>query len=146
MGDTPSKPQFRVSKNGIEARQDAEIKALRNDFAEYRSYDIKIHERLGDKVDGVVGKVDGVVSKLGAYTFAGKLVWGLVGIFLASLAGLFGWQTARISHLHDKMDSLNSRLSRIEAIDQHLDTDLDNLRYQIRELRKHLDRNGGREE
>ena len=138
MGDTPTK-QYRVTKDNTEARQDEEIRKLRDDFAAYRSDDIRIHRELTELVTGVAGT-------LGKYTFAGKLVWGLVGIFLASLAGLFGWQTARISHLHEKMDNLNARLSKIEAIDQHLDTDLGNLRYQIRELRKYLDRNGGREE
>ena len=145
MGDTPTK-QYRVTKDSTEARQDAEIMALRADFAEhqsnfadYRTEDRAVHKELG-------AGVANVANTLGKYTFAGKIVWGLVGVFLASLAGLFGWQTARIGHLHDKMDSLNARLSKIEAIDQHLDTDLGNLRYQIRELRKYLDRNGGREE
>jgi len=138
LGDTPTK-QYRVTKDNTEARQDEEIRKLRDDFAAYRSDDIRIHRELTELVTGVAGT-------LGKYTFAGKLVWGLVGIFLASLAGLFGWQTARIGSLHTKFDDINARVSRIEAHTQDTNSDVDDLRQQIRELRKRLARGSGREE
>lgn len=122
MGDTPSKPQYRVTKNGVEARQDKEIDGLRSDLREFREEDRAVH---GD-----------IIAQLKKYIFAGKIIWAGAAIVMAGLTSLLGWMVAEIGSHDDRIQDVKSDHAGIMRHDISMQAEIDDVELELRALRR----------
>lgn len=120
--------------NGNEARQDRAIDDLAKDLRRFTKEDKAVHEQL---VEGV-GELQG---DLKAFALVGKVIWGVLFIFLTVLGTLLGYGYNEISHIERKLQEVDSRTQADWANgkrwSQSLDKDVQHLEDAIQELRRH---------
>lgn len=126
-----------VQKNGTDRQQDRAIRDLRSDWLAWRDEDEATHRQI----IATVAEIGGDIKAAGA---VGRILWGLVFIFLSTLGGVLGWYAARIGDLEKRIEEVNRVSGEHEKegmeIGRSLRRDVDNLAAEVREWRNHAQR------
>jgi len=141
--DTPPGPHQAVSKNGKDHVQDREIKNLaeqnqrhHDEFIAFTKQDLGSHSALDKTIQGVKEVADGTKQALDKYTFTGKVLWGLFGMaWTLAVAGV-GWMVSEVDQMDQDVRDVAADLSRTEATDAALRSALDDMKQDLRDLRR----------
>ncbi|MDH3598018.1 MAG: hypothetical protein OEU26_00095, partial [Candidatus Tectomicrobia bacterium] len=125
-----------VSKNGKDHVQDREIQALvdqaqqhHEEFIAFTKQDLSSHVALDKTIQGVQNTIE-------KYQFTGKVLWGVAGLVYTALVSGVGWLLAEVGQIDDNVRDLGAEMSRTEATDASLRSDIEHVEQDLRELRR----------
>ena len=106
------------------------------------AFDARVQKEL-EEVGGIVQRVS---TDLASFTLAGRLLWGLVFVFISTLGALLGWGYAEINKLEDEVHAVTSKQAAFEERGtkwgEDLDDDVSRIDDELKELRRKLNGNG----
>jgi hypothetical protein len=123
----------KITKNGHDQIQDRDIRELRELVLEYKEDNSKQHEYIVSLISSIQGDVK-------AASWVGRVLWGVVFIFITFLGAFLGWAATQIYDLGDEIkevrETSRSHIASDAIIANNLRHDIDVIEVEIKEAKQ----------